>query len=86
MGLILAFVGASQLRQFGAQVSVADLVGFGMGRDGGHVDRQYQGGRTGAAFAAQRGTTTVNGEIAAFPGWRFNLCSSWHFCGCWRWW
>src|SRR5208283_5277965 len=32
VGLILAFVGAVQLKLFGAQIYVADLVGIGMAR------------------------------------------------------
>ena len=35
VGLILAFVGAVQLTQFGAQIYVADLVGIGMVRSMG---------------------------------------------------
>ena len=35
IGLILAFMGAVQLRQFGAQIFVADLVGLGMTREMG---------------------------------------------------
>ncbi len=35
VGLILAFVGAVQLRQFGAQMYVADLVGIAMAREMG---------------------------------------------------
>src|SRR5262249_46038448 len=35
VGLILAFVGAVQLQQFGAQIYVADLVGIAMAREMG---------------------------------------------------
>jgi ABC-type transporter Mla maintaining outer membrane lipid asymmetry permease subunit MlaE len=35
IGLILAFVGAIQLRQFGAQIYIADLVAIGMAREMG---------------------------------------------------
>src|SRR5207237_10690182 len=35
VGLILAFMGANQLRQFGAQIYVANLVGLFMARDMG---------------------------------------------------
>src|SRR5262245_10457681 len=37
VGLILAFMGAVQLRQFGAQIYVADLVGLGMTREMGAI-------------------------------------------------
>ncbi len=66
VGLILAFMGAIQLRQFGAQIYVADLVGIGMARDMGAIMvGVVMAGRTGAAFAAQLGTMTVNEEIDA---------------------
>ncbi len=66
VGLILAFVGAVQLRQFGAQVYVADLVGIAMAREmGAMMTGIVMAGRTGAAFAAQLGTMMVNEEIDA---------------------
>ena len=67
IGLILAFMGAVQLRQFGAQIYVADLVGLGMTREMGAVMTGIiMAGRTGAAFAAQLGTMQVNEEIDAY--------------------
>lgn len=67
IGLILAFMGAIQLRQFGAQIYVADLVGIGMTREMGAVMTGIiMAGRTGAAFAAQLGTMQVNEEIDAY--------------------
>ncbi len=67
VGLILAFVGAIQLRLFGAQIYVADLVGLGMAREmGAMMTAVIMAGRTGAAFAAQLGTMQVNEEIDAF--------------------
>jgi phospholipid/cholesterol/gamma-HCH transport system permease protein len=66
VGLILAFVGAMQLRQFGAQIYVADLVAIGMGREmGAMMAAIIMAGRTGAAYAAQLGTMRVNEEIDA---------------------
>ncbi|MGE0821174.1 MAG: MlaE family lipid ABC transporter permease subunit [Candidatus Binatia bacterium] len=66
VGLILAFVGAVQLRQFGAQIYVADLVGIAMVREmGAMMTGIVMAGRTGAAFAAQLGTMMVNEEIDA---------------------
>ena len=66
VGLILAFVGAVQLRLFGAQIYVADLVGLGMAREmGAMMVAVIMAGRTGAAFAAQLGTMQVNEEIDA---------------------
>ena len=66
IGLILAFMGAVQLRQFGAVIYTADLVGLGMTREMGAVmTGVIIAGRTGAAFAAQLGTMQVNEEIDA---------------------
>lgn len=66
VGLILAFVGAIQLRMFGAEIYVADLVGIAMVRVMGAVMTGIiMAGRTGAAFAAQIGTMEVNEEIDA---------------------
>jgi len=66
VGLILAFVGAVQLRQFGASVYVADLVGIAMLREMAAIMTAIvMAGRTGAAFAAQLGTMQVNEEIDA---------------------
>jgi len=66
VGLILAFVGAVQLEQFGAQIYVADLVGIAMAREmGAMMAAIIMAGRTGAAFAAQLGTMRVNQEIDA---------------------
>lgn len=67
VGLILAFVGAIQLTQFGASVYVADLVAIGTVREMSSVMTGIiLCGRTGAAFAAQLGTMKVNEEIDAF--------------------
>ncbi|MFO7497036.1 MAG: ABC transporter permease [Desulfobacterales bacterium] len=66
VGLILAFIGILQLKYFGAQVFVADLVGIGMVRQMGAImTGVIMAGRTGAAFAAQLGTMQVNEEIDA---------------------
>jgi len=66
IGLILAFVGAIQLKMFGAQIYVADLVGIGMVRAMGAIMTGIiMAGRTGASFAATIGTMQVNEEIDA---------------------
>jgi phospholipid/cholesterol/gamma-HCH transport system permease protein len=67
VGMILAFVGLVQLKQFGADIFVANLVAVAMVREmGGMMTGIIMAGRTGAAFAAQLGTMNVNDEIAAF--------------------
>jgi phospholipid/cholesterol/gamma-HCH transport system permease protein len=66
VGMILAFVGAIQLKLFGAQIFIADLVGLGMAREmGAMMTAILMAGRTGAAFAAELGSMTVNDEIDA---------------------
>ena len=66
VGLILAFVGAIQLKLFGAQIFVAPLVGIAMVRAMGAIMAGIiMAGRTGASFAAQIGTMQVNEEIDA---------------------
>jgi phospholipid/cholesterol/gamma-HCH transport system permease protein len=66
VGVILAFVGAVQLKQFGAQLYVADLVGIGIVHElGAMMTGIIMAGRTGAAFAAQLGTMKVTQEIDA---------------------
>lgn len=66
VGLILAFVGAIQLKTFGAQIYVASLVAIGMTRIMGAIMvGVVMAGRTGAAYAATIGTMQVNEEIDA---------------------
>ena len=66
VGLILAVVGAIQLKLFGAQIFVAALVGIAMVRAMGAIMAGIiMAGRTGASFAAQIGTMQVNEEIDA---------------------
>ena len=66
VGLILAFVGAIELKRFGASIYVADLVGIATVREMGCIMTGIiLSGRTGAAFAAQLGTMKVNEEISA---------------------
>ncbi|MBN8246778.1 MAG: ABC transporter permease [Verrucomicrobia bacterium] len=66
IGLILAFVGATSLAQFGASIYVADMVAIGTVREMGCIMTAIiLCGRTGAAFAARLGTMKVNEEIAA---------------------
>ena len=65
-GLILAFVGAVQLTQFGAQIYVAGLVGIGMLRVMGAIMvGVVMSGRVGASYAALIGTMQVNEEVDA---------------------
>ena len=66
VGLILAFVAAIELRRFGAEIYVANLVGVAMVRELGAVMAAIVvAGRTGAAFAAEIGTMRVTQELDA---------------------
>lgn len=66
IGLILAFVGAIQLKAFGAQIYVASLVAIGMTRIMGAIMvGVIMAGRTGASYAATIGSMQVNEEIDA---------------------
>jgi phospholipid/cholesterol/gamma-HCH transport system permease protein len=66
VGMILAYLGAVQLQQFGAGIYVADLVVIGMLREMGVLMAAIvMAGRTGAAYAAQLGTMQTNEEIDA---------------------
>jgi phospholipid/cholesterol/gamma-HCH transport system permease protein len=66
VGLILAFVGALQLKSFGAQIYVASLVAIAMTRIMGAIMVGIiMAGRTGASYAAAIGTMQVNEELDA---------------------
>ncbi|GAB5414684.1 MAG: ABC transporter permease [Congregibacter sp.] len=66
VGMILAYLGAAQLQQFGAAIYVADLVAIGMLREmGALMTAVVMAGRTGAAYAAQLSTMQTNEEIDA---------------------
>lgn len=66
VGIILAFIGLIQLRFFGAEIFIADLVGIAMFRVMAAImTGVVMAGRTGGAFAAQLGTMQVNQEIDA---------------------
>jgi len=66
VGVILAFIGAIQLKLFGAQIFIADIVGIAMARVMGAVMTGIiMSGRTGASFAAELGIMQVNEEVDA---------------------
>lgn len=66
IGGILAFIGAVQLRQFGTEIYVADLVGLAQVREMAAVMTAIvMAGRTGGAYAAQIATMQGNEEIDA---------------------
>jgi phospholipid/cholesterol/gamma-HCH transport system permease protein len=66
VGVILAFQAAVELRQFGAAIYVADLVGLSIVRELGPMMAAFiVAGGTGARFAAQIGNMKVDDEIDA---------------------
>jgi phospholipid/cholesterol/gamma-HCH transport system permease protein len=66
MGIVIAYQGAEQLRQFGANIYVADLVGLAMVRElSPMLTAIIVAGRSGSAYAAQIGTMKVTEEIDA---------------------
>jgi phospholipid/cholesterol/gamma-HCH transport system permease protein len=66
VGLAMAFQAAAQLKRFGANILVADLIGISVCRElGPLMTAIVVSGRSGAAFAAELGFMQVNGEIDA---------------------
>jgi phospholipid/cholesterol/gamma-HCH transport system permease protein len=66
VGIILAFVGITQLRRFGAEYYVADIVGIAVTRDmAALITAIVLAGRSGAAYAAQIATMKVTQEVDA---------------------
>ena len=66
IGVVLAYQGATQLRQFGAEVFVVDLVAISILREIGILlTAIIIAGRSGSAFTAQIGSMKVNEEVDA---------------------
>jgi len=66
LGIVVAYQGADQLRQYGANIFVADLVGVSMLREFAPlITAIIIAGRSGSAYAAQIGTMAVTEEIDA---------------------
>jgi len=66
MGIVIAYQGADQLRRFGANIFIADLVGIAMLRElSPLLTAIIVAGRSGSAYTAQIGTMKVTEEIDA---------------------
>ncbi len=66
MGMVVAYQSADQLRQFGANIFIVDVVGLSMLREfAPMVTAIIVAGRSGSAYAAQIGTMAVTEEIDA---------------------
>ena len=86
IGGILAFVGAVQLRRFGAEIFVADLVGIAMVREMAAVMTAIvMAGRTGGAYAAQIATMQGNEEIDALKTFGISVHDYLVLPRIWRW-
>ncbi len=73
LGVILAFQSAIPMRQFGAELYVANLLGLSLVRElGPLITAILLAGRTGAAFAAEIGTMKVNEEVNALVTFGFD--------------
>ncbi|MHC1743714.1 MAG: ABC transporter permease [Syntrophobacteraceae bacterium] len=74
LGLVMAFQAAVQLRQFGANIFVADLLSLALTRELGPVfTAVILAGRSGSAFAAEIGTMKVNEEVDALQVMGFDI-------------
>ena len=66
MGIVIAYQGADQLKRFGANLFVADLVGIAMLRElSPLLTAIIVAGRSGSAYTAQIGTMMVTEEVDA---------------------
>ena len=66
IGVVIAYQGVQQLRQFGAETFTVEAVGIGMFRElGVLLTAIIVAGRSGSAFTAQIGTMQVNLEVDA---------------------
>ncbi|HBD07012.1 MAG TPA: hypothetical protein DCZ69_02025 [Syntrophobacteraceae bacterium] len=74
MGLTMAFQAAVQLRQFGANIFVADMLSLAFTRElGPLLTAVILAGRSGSAFAAEIGTMKVNEEVDALTVMGFDI-------------
>ncbi len=74
LGVVMTFQAAIQLRQFGANIYVADLVSLALARELAPVfTAMLLAGRSGSAFAAEIGTMKVGEELDALSVMGFNL-------------
>ena len=74
LGLIMAFMSAIQLKQFGANIYVASLVGLSMARELGPIMTSIiVAGRSGSAFAAEIGTMKISEEVDALKIMGFDI-------------
>lgn len=74
IGLITGYQGALQLKEFGADIFIADLISISITRElGPLMVAIIVAGRSGSAFAAEIGTMKVSEEIDALKVMGFNV-------------
>ncbi|MDR3557349.1 MAG: MlaE family lipid ABC transporter permease subunit [Syntrophobacteraceae bacterium] len=74
LGVVMAFQAAIQLKQFGANIYVADLVGLALARELAPVfTAMLLAGRSGSFFAAEIGSMKVGEELDALTVMGFDL-------------
>ena len=74
VGVVFAYQGADQLREFGAELLTVNLLGIGFLRElGGLLAAIIVAGRSGSAFTAQIGTMKVSEELDAIQIAGLNL-------------
>ncbi|MEJ5299660.1 MAG: ABC transporter permease [Thermodesulforhabdaceae bacterium] len=74
IGLVTAFQAAVQLRQFGANIFVADLAALGLSRElSPLITAVLMAGRTTSAFAAEIGIMNINEELDALKVMNVNV-------------
>ncbi len=74
LGLIMAFMSSVQLKQFGANIYVASLVGLSMTRELGPIMTCIiVAGRSGSAFAAEIGSKQISEEVDALSTMGFDI-------------
>ncbi len=74
IGIISGYQGAIQLKEFGADIYIADLVGISITRELSPLMAAIiVAGRSGSAFAAEIGTMRVSEEIEALRSMGFNI-------------
>ena len=84
LGVVVAYQGAEQLRIFGANIFVVDLVGLSMLREFAPlITAIIVAGRSGSAYAAQIGTMVVTEEMDASAPSALRRKTCWCCPSCW---
>lgn len=74
IGMITGYQGAMQLKQFGADIYIADLVGISIARElSPLMSAILVAGRSGSAYAAEIGTMKVSEEVDALNSLGFDI-------------